>query len=550
MPPPKKKPKAAKLTLVIGSPTDFKRGTEAAELMRQVGMPTLRGGADVESWRIPPLEFSDDDMSSVISLKAFANEYRLRSVAAPPIAEGRAAACTTALPDPLKSNPPGTVGLPPLLPAIELEGDSTLQPSNGKSRGRRSNSEALALNRHSVVYGGFGVGTSLPPIMENMAEVPLLDSEPSHSSGRIIPNVRSNSQRTTRPARTVTKSRLPAIAPLPFEMREPLKIWQKYTKSNVIDVYVCDAALDSEGAYTWTHCWGLFNLYTFGASFMNDTEFADRVMDMLCRNLEPGKAADVDTICLVFEPENIPSRLKQLVVDRCIDGEAKYLSRSVTKGLPHEFAAAALETAMERHADSGWRQRLASPCRYHRHKRAEDCYLRKCFDEGNEPIIEQRKRSRTTNAQVRFELDTTESRDRLLKSTDNGLLPARVDSLPVQEHHDTVANKATDSDGISANAIEMSMARIQETDLATDESSVIAALGLEDSEVSTAKLCEILKPPGAVCVVDVAKPRSDPRSSLRCSTIACEGKDGRSLLGDRSTFSERMRSEEILMPGA
>jgi hypothetical protein len=216
-------------------------------------------------------------------------------------------------------------------------------------------------------------------------------------------------QCTPKPPSKAQTYRRSAIGPLPLEMREPLHIWQRYMRTGVIDVHVCAEARDGEGNYTWMHCWGLFNLYTFGASFMNDTEFADRVMDMICRNLEPGKAADVDTIGSIFTGGNISSRLKQLVVDRCVDsGGLRSLRRGVTKGLPREFAAVALEAAVERLAASDWRSRLGSPCRYHRHKRVEDCYLRQFGDGRDRRITESReKRESRTSVQVRIEMDTT-----------------------------------------------------------------------------------------------------------------------------------------------
>ncbi|KAF2443304.1 hypothetical protein P171DRAFT_486048 [Karstenula rhodostoma CBS 690.94] len=549
----KKRPKNGSSPLVIGSPQDFKKGTETADLLLGVGVPTPRGGFDTGSGKASRSESPDDDEASVLSLTAFAMEYRLpprtSSMEPPPRAHQHTAPPKILLPNPLRLNPPEPVRSPPP-PAVELEGSSPpISTTKIRSRGNNNN-EALKSNHHSVIYGDFETGSPFFPIIEQGEDMPLPEPRSSDSSGQVTPIARPRGQNTPKAANQARSSRLPAIGPLPLEMREPLKIWQKYTRTGIIDVDICPEAIDGDGNYTWMHCWGLFNLYTFGASFMNDTEFADRVMDMLCGNLKPGKAADVDTICLLFSGENIASRLKQLVVDRCIDGELKNFSRSITKYLPHEFAAVALEAAMERLANSEWRQRLESPCRYHRHKRDEDCYLRKFANERDRRIIDNRKRRKSqASTQVCFELDTAEPKKSAVEGTNGNEPPVKDEAIPARSNEQKVVNDREDQSSTTSEPV--SIASVQEADLETDESSVIAALGLEDPDVSTAKSCEIFKPAGTVFVVDVTNtPHPDTESLAHCSKSSQESRRGPPVLDTWLSLSQSNSSEELLLPGA
>ncbi|KAL5414911.1 hypothetical protein PMIN04_008784 [Paraphaeosphaeria minitans] len=560
----KKRPKYDSVPLVIGSPQDFKKGTEAADLMLQQGIPTLRGGVNRGSGTVSRSESPDDDTASVLSLMVFAKEYRLPprtiSMAAPPLVH-RHTAPPMSLPNPLGSNPPEPVRPPPPPPpppppAVELEGSSLPLSTNRVRTSGSNNSEALKADRHSVIYGGFESRSPFFPIVEEVEYLPLPDTVSSDSSGQVTPIAGRRHQITAKADNKAHSSRLPAIGPLPLEMREPLKIWQKYTRTGFIDVDICPEALDREGRYTWMHCWGLFNLYTFGASFMNDTEFADRVMDMLCKNLKPGKAADVDTICLLFTGDSISSRLKQLVVDRCIDGELKSFNRCVTKYLPHEFAAVALEVAMERLADSEWRQRIESPCRYHRHKRAEDCYLRKFAKERDIRIIENRKMRKSRAAtEVHFELDIREPVKHAAEGTNDEELRVRDEVIPAPSNDPKIVNDKKDEGEQSSTPTSESVSidSVQEADLDTDESSVIATLGLENSDVSSAKSCEILKPAGTVSVVNVSSTlRPDLESSPQCSKHSQESRDEPRLLNKWPSLSQSMSldSNGLLMPGA
>jgi hypothetical protein len=555
MPKAKKRPKKGTASLVIGSPKDFKRETEAAELLLEAGVPTLRGGYDngTASRSDPP----DADKASVLSLIAFARESRLpsrtSSLAPPPLAHRHTAPPKVSLPNPLRANPPKPLASPETTPVAELEGSSPpLSTHNARNRGS-STAGTSKSNRHSVIYGGFEAGSPFFPIIEQVEDMPFPLSESSASSGQASPVAEPKGQRTPNPAKKKRSSCLPAIGPLPLEMREPLRIWQKYMRTGVIDVDVCPEALDGEGNYTWMHCWGLFNLYTFGASFMNDTEFADRVMDMMCRSIKSGQAADFDTICLIFTGENVSSRLKQLVVDRCVDGGLKGLRRGVTKNLPHEFAAVALEAAMERLADEGWRHRLESPCRYHRHKRAEDCHLRKFADARDRCIIENRKNRKSRNStQVRFELDAIECTQSAVGGTKVDHLDRNMGTVPEPSVEQNVVDIEKHSDrSDTTNSESVSIASVKEAELDTGESSVIAALGLEDSSVSTAKTCEIFKPAAQVSLVDVTCTLPEMgRNSSQCSETSQEGTHKSTVLDEWPRLSLVSTSEELLLPGA
>lgn len=508
MPSAKKRPKDGNVQLVIGSPQGFKKGTEATDLLLELGLPTLRGGCHTGSGEASRSESPNDEKASVLSLMAFAKENRLppRTIltAAPLLSHRHTAPPKMSLPNPLRSNPPEPLRSPPLPPIVEMEEEIIpLSTNNVSSRGGKGN-DAPRSNCHSVIYGGFETGSPFFPSIEQVEHMSLPVSESSASSEQVSPIAGSKGQNKSRTVNKARSRRLPAIGPLPLEMREPLKVWQKYTRTGVIDVEICPEALDGDGNYTWMHCWGLFNLYTFGASFMNDTEFADRIMDMLCKNIKPGKAADIDTICMLFTGENISSRLKQIVVDRCVDGDAKDFSRSITKYLPHEFVAVALEAAMKRLADSEWRQRLESPCRYHRHKRAEDCYLRKFANERGRCIIGDRKRRKIRVAmQVRSELDTTECEKFDIEGPGGDNLPVRGgETVPDPGNELNIVNDKEHDDQSSTTISEpVSIVSVQEADPDTDESFVTAALGLEDSDVSMATSCGTFKPTGMVCSI-------------------------------------------------
>ncbi|KAL1602335.1 hypothetical protein SLS60_005751 [Paraconiothyrium brasiliense] len=597
MPSVKKRRKEGNTPLVIGSPQNFRKGTEAGDLLFELGVPTLRGGFDAGKELVSKWESPDNDITSVLLPKAFANDYELpprtSSMGPPPLAHRHTAPPKVSLPNPLKVNPPEPSQSPPPPPTVELEGTPigtvpkirSRDISNGAYRSSRP-------NRCSVIYGGFEHGSPFLPIIEQVEDIPLPELNSSASSGQASPQTRSTGQSTPKSATQAQKSPLPAIGPLPLEMREPLHIWQKYMKTGVIDVEICPEALDGDGKYSWMHCWGLFNLYIFGASFMNDTVFADRVMDMLCEKIKPGHAADVDTICLVFAGRSISSRLKHLVIDRCIDAGTENFRRSFSKHLHHEFAAFALEAAMERLTDSEWRQRVDSPCRYHRHKRDEDCYLRDFASKRDKRIIENRvARKSRSNSNIRFELDTIKFKQLALddvvelsgevdgdqgSSKEPGVVVEGQEDYPkalkgsgldgvasVQDADQDTSIMELDGDtcGDQASCEEPAVvigqqddyrpststepkgtASVQDADLGT---SVTAAADIEDDGATTAKFCKIIKQMEAPLVVNIVG-KSSPSSSI----IEQEGTHAPTLLQEWSLASELSRSEDCSPPGA
>ncbi|KAJ4348843.1 uncharacterized protein N0V89_010221 [Didymosphaeria variabile] len=530
--------------LVIGNPQGFRKGTEAADLLLELGVPTLRGGFDIGNYPGSRSESPDDDTARVSLSKAPANDYRLpprtSSMAPPPLAHRHTAPPKVSLPNPLKANPPEPSRLPPPPPAVELEGTPIVPEIRSRdinNNGCRSSRS----NRRSVIYGGFEHGSPSFPIIEQVEDIPLPESDSSASSGQVSPMNRSTGRSTPKSANQTPSSRLPAIGPLPLEMREPLKIWQKYMKTGVIDVEICPEALNGDGNYTWMHCWGLFNLYTFGASFMNDVEFADRVMDMLCEKIKPGNAADVDTICLIFTGRHISSRLKQLVIDRCLDAGTKNFRRSFTRNLPHQFAAFALEAAMERLADPDWRQRVESPCRYHRHKKDEDCYLRDFASERDKRIIENRKVRRSrSSTHIRFEHDTIKFKQLVLDDVVELSGDAGGDQVSSGEPAVVVGGQEDDQMPLT-NSEPNGIASVQEADADT---SVIEALDVEDDGATTAKFCKIVKQMEAPLVVNISG-KSSPSSIIRH-----EGRHAPPLLKEWSLFSELGVSEDCSPPGA
>ncbi|KAF1970226.1 hypothetical protein BU23DRAFT_571020 [Bimuria novae-zelandiae CBS 107.79] len=310
--------------------------TEFQERIVRDQLTDWNGSADFEgrvAIIVPQrLDSPEDDAASLLSLGSFAKEYRLpprTETEAPPLAHRHTAPPKVTLPSPhpLKSNPPEPKQTGPLSPAIGLDGCNVqllgVDGNQCRNSGHDETNPARISSEHIVLWAGTDPGSPLLPFATREKNAAAPESESSSSSSQVTPIAEDKSQKIAESASHPRRSRQSPIGPLPLEMRESLKIWQRYTATGIIDVDICPEALDGGGNYTWMHCWGLFNIYPFGASFMDNIEFTDRVMDMLCKNIKPGQAADVDTISLIFTTRNISSRLKRFVVDRCIDARAK-----------------------------------------------------------------------------------------------------------------------------------------------------------------------------------------------------------------------------------
>ncbi|KAK3216643.1 hypothetical protein GRF29_1g501935 [Pseudopithomyces chartarum] len=509
MPVSKKLPKGSTQSLVIGSPQNFKRGSTATNLLLDLGVPTLRGGDDGYGGALSRPDSPYEDNNSLISMKDILKESRL-----PLSTDSLAPLPKASLHHPLRLNPPESINPidPAHLPthAVELDGTPVRKRANFELHNQKDACDEESNpppSRHSVVYGSFELGTPFFPIVEQAEEIQQPYSESSSSMGQTPANAEQQCHDQAKGAVYGPRSSsLHAVGPLPLEMREPLKIWQKYMKTGSIEVEVCPEALDSGGRYTWMHCWGLFNVYTFGASFINDTEFADRTMDMICEKIKLGYAADIDTITLVFTGKNISSRLKRLVVDRCVDAGEKDLRRSITRDLPQEFSIYALEAAMKRLAYSDDGQASRSPCRYHRHRYPDDCYLRKFANERDRRVVRNRKaRNSRISTQACVDPDTIKSRNPALENTHIGesaviAAGSKEKNSPPELAHESrgdVACVPRDTDG-------KSILIVQESELDTSESSVIAALGLNNEGASTARACNIIKPTGRATLIGTA----------------------------------------------
>lgn len=490
---------------VISAPEGFKKGLSATNLLLEMGIPTLRGGHQAISGVPSRSESAQDDKVSVTSLEAFAKGFKLpkstntvatllthRYTASPKTSKG-------SLPNPLRSNPPEPTRKAPTPLVFKLDGCSPKASQSNAGHGGRQSASSTGPGskpfRHSVTRANESFEASLPffPITEQVEEI-------------LLPGMKSSSRPASRingrrPQGKVTNSTLPRSSPqsihgsLPLEMREPSKIWMKYAKTGMIDVEICSEALDGNGNYTWMHCWGLFNVYTFGASFVNDTEFADRVMDLLCEKIKPGKVADIDTICLIFTSENISSLLKRLVVDRCIDGGTNNLHRNLIRGLPHEFSVYALEAAVDRLTHCESIEKLQSRCRYHRHRRPQDCYLRKCFNERDRRLVAKKgaRRNRTVT-EASCDLETVNFK------------PSALASVSVDEAEDykpmmADEKRKPDQTRLKSSAPE-TIPSVLESEMDTNGTSVVT-LELENEGVLTAKSCRLFKPAEGAAVISL-----------------------------------------------
>lgn len=410
-------------------------------------------------------------------------------------------------PNPLELNPPEPPYPPPSPPSA-----SSIQPEGNrvplvradniyKRNSASSGANTLKRNRRSVIYGDFETGSPFFPIIEEAEDIPMPKSESSAASGQSSPVAKI---RREVPPQNISqvRTRLQAFGPLPLEMRGPLKIWQKYVKTGVIDVKICHQALDGDGNYTWINYWDLLNVYTFAGSFTNDIDFSDRVMDMLCASIEVGKASDFDTTRLIFTEQKVSSRLKRLVVDRTVDSLTKSLLHSYIKALPREFAIFVLEATTEKLTSPDWHERLGSPCRYHRHRVAEACYLRRCARGCDKTNVEDAKpREGQNSTQARFELDAIGPKQSEIEGTGIEDMYGHVGAD--QEFGNRPAEFSVRSSdeqrSLTTNGEVVSLASVGEVDMESSESSIDEAVFL--TEEGMAKPCSLSRP--TVSVVGV-----------------------------------------------
>ena len=406
----------------------------------------------------------------------------------------------------LRANPPKQIRTaPPSLHAFELDGGIFQAPINNGLNYRKNGCDgeaSSASSRYGVIYGRSRSGTLSSPILEEAEDIEVPYLERSSSSDQTLLAAEPPIQEAIENFHPPRSSSLPITlrATLPPEMTEPFKIWQHFAETGNIKVHICPETLNDQGRYTWVHCWDLFNIYTFATTHTSNAEFADRTMDLLCEKIKPGQAADPVTITHIFANGRFSTRLKRLVVDRCIDAGAEYLARSVTKQLPPKFAIYALEAAMERFTDPVWAQKSQSPCRYHRHE-PNDCYLQKFANERDRRVVANRKaRKSRTSTQVRFDLATIKFKHSALDTSymDESVITAASDeerSSPPESIPESISESFPEEkasfESTTLSTETTSTSGFQESKLDTSDLPVIAALDLDPEDASMTTACTI-----------------------------------------------------------
>lgn len=156
-----------------------------------------------------------------------------------------------------------------------------------------------------------------------------------------------------------------------FSHREALDLYDRYKRTGTLSL-LHDVIASISDYDDWHAYQTLIKAYIHGAA-RNDIEFADRMIDTLSDLLKPGLPADEDTISYLFTASNIPAKLLQFVVDRCMAAGKTFLEGQDLWSLPRAFICRALETTVNQ-LDKPGEKRLEDPCRYHMHHRPEQCY--------------------------------------------------------------------------------------------------------------------------------------------------------------------------------
>ncbi|KAG9195024.1 hypothetical protein G6011_00144 [Alternaria panax] len=155
------------------------------------------------------------------------------------------------------------------------------------------------------------------------------------------------------------------------------ELHQIWRHTGIIPTLYRDINFDPDGInpqHTWIACWPLINAAIHGY-MLNDTEFVDRVMDLLEEKIVNGVRPDVDTIFHVFgeKRQHIPMTLQRFLVVRWIDSSPRGFDDVDPHSLPEFFVCAALDTATRRLSHVAQRPSL-SGCQYHTHSKSEGCY--------------------------------------------------------------------------------------------------------------------------------------------------------------------------------
>lgn len=148
-------------------------------------------------------------------------------------------------------------------------------------------------------------------------------------------------------------------------------IYKGYTDTGVIEF---DCTKGIEEKYSWAACWPIMNAFTFGC-IIEDSDFTDRIMDILVDRLTPGVGPDIETVEHIFDKNRTisPAQLKQLAIDRFLDAHQSSSEAIESSRYPISFQLLALPAALSRLSHGGL-SRTQSGYEYRSQRATEACY--------------------------------------------------------------------------------------------------------------------------------------------------------------------------------
>jgi hypothetical protein len=158
---------------------------------------------------------------------------------------------------------------------------------------------------------------------------------------------------------------IPELDPHAFD------IYKIYTQIGKIG-FRCPS--DVKADHIWIACWPLLNAHILGC-IIEESAFADRVMDTLIERLAQSSAPDLETVQHLFDEsgKNTPAALKLFVADRFINAQERSHSILEISKYPISFKEEVLRSALRRLA-YGRSTRERPGCAYHVHGDRQACY--------------------------------------------------------------------------------------------------------------------------------------------------------------------------------
>ncbi|KAF2464596.1 uncharacterized protein BDR25DRAFT_319117 [Lindgomyces ingoldianus] len=124
---------------------------------------------------------------------------------------------------------------------------------------------------------------------------------------------------------------------------------------------------------SWTEVVPLLNAHILGTT-IEDSAFADFIMDNLGKKLLPRRMPSYNTIQHVFTSTDVSEQLKRFVIDRSLEAGLADLRTEQTAIFPPNFLAMAWRKDMEMMFEEDRDSNDGSGCKYHVHGSEAECY--------------------------------------------------------------------------------------------------------------------------------------------------------------------------------